>query len=278
VYLPSAPGRIAGYGTSGLAGNPNDLALLLNLTLPFLVALQARGGAWWVRAGAALIALLAVAAIVVTFSRSGFLTLATIAVIYLAQAARRGRVGLAAMVVTAALGGFILSPSGYGTRLSTVGDIETDPTGSAQDRWSDMVVATTFVLEHPVIGAGLGMDYLALNDERGERWLSVHNVYLNYAVDLGLPGLVLFLLLFAGCLRAAGIVERTRRAAGVDDLLTRLAGAARVSLIAFAVAAVFYPVAYNAYFYFIAGLALAARQAAGGSVPRTQGDEAAYAR
>jgi hypothetical protein len=89
---------------------------------------------------------------------------------------------------------------------------------------------------------------------------------------------VLFLLLFAGCLRAAGIVERTRRAAGVDDLLTRLAGAARVSLIAFAVAAVFYPVAYNAYFYFIAGLALAARQAAEGSVPKTEGDETAYAR
>jgi O-antigen ligase len=92
----------------------------------------------------------------------------------------------------------------------------------------------------------------------------VHNAYLNYAVDLGLPGLALFLMLCVGCLRAARRVERERQAAGVDDVTTRLAGAARISLIAFGLAAFFYPVAYNAYFYYIGGLALAARQAAGG--------------
>jgi O-antigen ligase len=263
VYLPTAPGRIAGYGTSGLAGNPNDLALLLNLILPFVVALATRSAAWWARVAAAGIALISVAAVIITFSRSGFLTLAAIGAIYLAQAARRGRFGLAALVVAGGLAGLLAAPAGYGARLSTVGDIDTDPTGSAQNRWSDTVVAASFVVEHPLVGAGLGMDYLALNRERGARWLSVHNAYLNYAVDLGLPGLALFLMLCVGCLRAARRVERERQAAGVDDVTTRLAGAARISLIAFGLAAFFYPVAYNAYFYYIGGLALAARQAAG---------------
>jgi hypothetical protein len=52
-----------------------------------------------------------------------------------------------------------------------------------------VVVAAGFVARHPVIGAGVGMDVLALNELRGPVWLSVHNVYLNYAVDLGLVGL-----------------------------------------------------------------------------------------
>lgn len=262
VYLPNAPGRIAGYGTSGLAGNPNDLALLLNLILPFLVVLVATTASWWGRALALGITVLAVGAVMVTFSRSGFITLAVIGLLYLWQAARRGRAGLAAMVVMGALAALLLAPAGYGDRLSTVGNIETDRTGSAQNRWRDMVVATGFVIEHPIIGAGVGMDYLALNDRRGALWLSVHNAYLNYAVDLGLPGLALFLGLFVGCVRAASRIERARRAGGAHDVLGRLAGAARISLLAFAAAAFFYPVAYNAYFYYIAGLALAVRQVA----------------
>ena len=54
----------------------------------------------------------------------------------------------------------------------------------------------------PVVVTGIAVscrdhctEMLALNDERGARWLSVHNAYLNYAVDLGLPGLTLFLML-----------------------------------------------------------------------------------
>jgi O-antigen ligase len=274
VYLPTAPGRIAGYGTSMLAGNPNDLALLLNLIIPFLIALTGRGGALWTRGFAALVALLAAAAVVVTFSRSGFITLAAIALLYLWHAARRGRAGLAVGVVVVALGVLVLAPAGYGTRLSTVGDINTDPTGSAQDRWRDMRVATGFVLEHPFVGAGLGMDFLALNERRGARWLSVHNAYLNYAVDLGVLGLGLFLAIFAGCVRRAGAVERARRAAGIDDVVTRLAGAARISLIAFGVAAFFYPVAYHAYFYYVGGLALAVPQVmAGEALPAPSNED-----
>jgi O-antigen ligase len=264
VYLPTAPGRIRGYGTSMLAGNPNDLALLLNLIIPFLIALAGRGGAVWRRGLAAGLALVAAAAVVVTFSRSGFITLATLALLYLWHAARRGRAGVAVGVFVVALGVLTLAPAGYGTRLSTVSDIDTDPTGSAQDRWRDMVVASGFVVEHPVIGAGLGMDFLALNERRGARWLSVHNVYLNYAVDLGVLGLALFIAIFIGSVRRTGAVERDRRAAGIDDVVTRIAGAARISLVAFAVAAFFYPVAYHAYFYYVAGLALAVSQVAAG--------------
>ena len=270
VFLASAPGRIVGYGTSGLAGNPNDLALLLNLVIPILVALSVgqRGARRWLALG---IAAVCVAAVIATFSRSGFLTLATTAVLCLWRMVRENRLGAAALIVAAILGAVLLAPSGYAARLSTVTDIQTDTTQSAQNRWRDTVVAAEFVVRHPVIGAGAGMDYLALNDLRGAAWLSVHNAYLNYAVDLGLPGLVLFLWLLSTSF--AGVWRVERRGGPAGDALAPMAAAVRISLSAFAVAACFYPIAYHAYFYYIAGLAVAIPRIAGSNAAPAAGAE-----
>ena len=48
-----------------------------------------------------------------------------------------------------------------------------------------------------------------------------------------------------------------------DERLAAMAGAVRISLIAFGVAAFFYPVAYYFYFYYLAGLAVALRNTSG---------------
>jgi O-antigen ligase len=85
----------------------------------------------------------------------------------------------------------------------------------------------------------------------------VHNVYLQYAVDLGVPGLILFLWLFVSVFRR---VRRVRRLSKRDSTLRGIGAAAagvQTALCAFAVAALFYPVAYQFYFFLIAGLALA---------------------
>jgi O-antigen ligase len=141
-------------------------------------------------------------------------------------------------------------------RLGTIVNTTNDQTGSAQERERDAGVALAYVLHHPVVGAGLGQDALALNELRGPTWTEVHNVYLNYAVDLGLPGLGLFLLLLIGCVTSAARVRD--RSAGLPALreLSALAEAIRITLVAFAVAAFFHPVAYQFYFYYFAGLAV----------------------
>jgi O-antigen ligase len=100
---------------------------------------------------------------------------------------------------------------------------------------------------------------LALNAERGPRWVNVHNVYLQHAVDLGLPGLALFLLLLGACLGSASRAEAAARARPGLAPVFHLAAGIRVSLIGFAVAALFHPSAYHFYFYYVAGLAVAAR-------------------
>ena len=42
----------------------------------------------------------------------------------------------------------------------------------------------------------MGIELLVLNETVGSKWRAVHNTYLEYAVDLGVPGLALFVLLF----------------------------------------------------------------------------------
>ena len=108
------------------------------------------------------------------------------------------------------------------------------------------------------VGGGVGMNALTLNQERGFGWSAIHNVYLEYAVELGIPGLILFLLLLVGCVKSVALVQR--RCAGVPALreLFYLAEGIQISLIAFSLAAFFHPVAYHLYFYYIAALAVAA--------------------
>lgn len=264
---PDGAGRIAGYG-DGLAGNPNDLALVLALTIPLTAALASSAASRVARLLATTILGMGIVAVMATFSRAGFVALVVVGMLWLAAQLRRRPLRAVGALVLAATLAWAMVPAGYGARLTTMTDIESDPTGSAQERWRDMGVATSYMLDHPVVGAGLGMDILALNELRGATWRRVHNAYLNYGVDLGLPGLGLFLLLLWTVIRGVRRVER-RDAAGE---LGALAGGLRIALVTFAVAAFFYPVAYHFYFYSLAGMAVAAVR-----IERTRGVPAARA-
>ncbi len=254
--------RIVGY-QAPLTANPNDLALMLNIILPLSVALL------WIHrrplARAVLLGAIAldVVAVVATFSRTGFLTLATLLAGYLWKLGRRaervwafGALGVGLFCLL-----FFL-PAGYFSHLGTIANVSGDPTGSAQARLQDMIAAAKWALANPLFGAGLGMNVLALNEARGATWRHVHNVYLEHAADLGLPGLLLFLLLFAGCMASVGRVQQRLQATGAAPDLFHLAEGIQLSLAGFAVAAFFHPVAYNFYFYYLGGLALAVRNLA----------------
>jgi hypothetical protein len=250
--------RIVGYDAP-LALNPNDLALLLNLIIPLGVALFLLSRNPAARAAAAGLIALAADAVICTFSRAGFLTLGAMFVIYAWKLRRRREAPWVwgALVVVLAL--MPLLPSGYVSRISTIVDIESDSTGSSQARWADTQAALRLVLRNPVIGAGIGQNILALNEERGPTWTEVHNVYLVYAVDLGLPGLALFILLLGSSLRSTRLAQRY--AAGAPELhdLSYLAEGIQISLLAFSVAALFHPGGYHFGFYYFAGLAVATR-------------------
>jgi putative inorganic carbon (hco3(-)) transporter len=261
--------RIYGYmGGSGIVANPNDLALMLNLTIPIAAAMMIGSRHLAARAVAAFAMLLSIAGVIVTFSRAGFLTLAATAVMLLAVLIRRHSAGAATFLVAVALIAPVLVPDGYLDRLSTITDIEADATGSAQGRWQDVVMAAGIVSQNPIIGAGIGNDMLALNEYRGRAtFRSVHNAYLQYAVDLGLPGLLLFAWLYIKCFRDARRIERQARHDPTARSLGPIAAGVQVSLVSFFVAAMFHPIAYQFYFFMIGGLAVALKHTACSTSP-----------
>lgn len=252
--------RIVSYDAA-LSSNPNDLALLLNLLLPLSVANLLSARTTWLRVLCTGVIAINVVAVVVTFSRAGFLGLATIIAAYFVRMIRRRGAdrAWALGILFAAVLAMPLVPSSYVDRLSTVKSVESDPTGSAQARWRDIVAAVQFVSEHPVIGAGLGMDVLALNQVRGAKWVQVHNVYLEYAVDLGVLGATLFLLLFSGVFKGVRSSRKALAGLAAHRELFLLVEALETSVIVFAISGFFYPVAYHFFFYYIGGLALGAR-------------------
>lgn len=249
--------RVAGY-SAGLTENPNDMALMLNLILCLCIALLLDARRRTVKVLLACIAGLLVVAIIATFSRAGFLTLGVIGLSYawfLRTRPQRVWVPVLLALVVLALP---LVPASYFERIDTISNIEADSSGSAQTRLQDMKVALKLGITNPLVGAGIGMDELVMNEARGETWTKIHNVYLQYLVELGLPGLVLFLLLYHKCLAATGEIRGRHGAKADPGSLFHIAQGLRVSLLAFAVAALFHPVAYHFYFYFFAGLAVAA--------------------
>src|SRR4030095_16669830 len=148
-----------------------------------------------------------------------------------------------------------LLPDGYVERLSTITNIDEDKTGSAQGRWRDDKRAVGVSAQHPLIGVGIGQDVLAMNDARAiDTWRRVHNAFLQYGVDLGIPGFVLFAWLNLLCFRTARAVEKRASRDPSHRSLALLAAGIQISLVAFAVGAMFHPIAYQFYFFTVRGV------------------------
>lgn len=245
--------RVAGY-LAGLTENPNDMALMLNLLLPLAIALAIDADKRLPKLIYFAVSVLIVLGVISTFSRGGFLTLITIGLCYGWSMKKYLSQFLLPVIVIFGIGGASLLPDDYINRISTITSIESDETGSAQVRLHDMKSAMKHAITHPLIGSGVGMNELTMNDIRGETWTEIHNVYLQILLELGAPGLILYLMLLK---RAFG-ATRCATTEGQPHPLAPLKRGLRISLIAFCVAALFHPVAYHFYFYIIAGIAFAA--------------------
>lgn len=259
---------------TGLATDPNNLALMTIFVLPLVVffLLRARSPLWRVLMVPLL--LVNVAAVGTTFSRGGFAVLIICGIFLLAEHARRlrprhfGFVALAASV--AALLVISLVPANYWARQKSLGRGVAADTAIAR-RASYLVVGKEAVWAAPLFGAGPGAfqdlyaaspfaRMFAKEDSEGffERFYRrrAHNTYLEVAVGTGIPSLLLFLVLlgraYGNYSRAAAAFERK------NDPWT--AGLVRSYRIGFLVVAVYFLIYSDLYHKYLL-LALALSQA-----------------
>jgi len=234
----------------GIYSNPNDLAFAIVLSLPFclMFLLTARGA---FRKLVWAIAMLAMAAaLVLTASRGGFITLIVAGAVCLWHFGVKGKrvylIAASALVVViliAVAGGPLKSRF-----ASTLSDDDADTTQAAsahasyENRKYLMSRAIEGIEHYPILGIG-PMNFMVYSLD----WHEVHMTYLEIAVEGGFPSLLLYLLFFSCGFRNLHLVMK-RKDLGPD--LKLFAWALHSSLVGFIVGALFSPEAYQFFPYF----------------------------
>lgn len=262
-------GRVTG-AVGGLFGNPNDMALNMVAFLPLAIVLALGRGHVLLRAVALVGVPVIAAAIVFSKSRGGTVGLVAMLLVLLYQL-RRLRPGVAALVVACSLAAIPMLPASFTDRMSSITNPEEDPTGSREARKRLLREGYAAFLENPVFGLGAGQFQNYSPERREEAWRETHNAVLQVAAELGIGGLVVFVLVvgsgFAVALRAGAalrLARRRHRARAPDararrDPLELYAAAVIASLTGWLVAAMFASVAYYWTLYLVLGLAAALR-------------------
>lgn len=253
-YGDSFGKRIQGWGT--MFSNPNDFASVLTVMIPFAIifALTRPGFRSLFYLGCAVGASIAV---ILTFSRSGFLGLvlscATIA--WKLSRGRRLKTILAALVFAVVL--LMAMPGKYVGRLSTIFNPETDTTHSAQERQQVAKRAAELAVRRVAVGIGMGNFHTySIKD------MLAHNSYLETAAELGLAGLIAYLIVIFAPLRSLRRIELETREDGArpEWELHVISVCLQASLVAYIIFGLFGSVQYMNFLYFTVGYAVALRR------------------
>jgi O-antigen ligase len=253
-YGASFSHRISGWGT--MIGNPNDLASVLNVLLPFTVifALQRRGWArWFYFACAGLVAI----AVLLTFSRSGFIGLVAAGGVLAWKLARGHRVRILFAAAGLAVVLLMVMPGTYWVRLATISIPEADTTHSAQERQLLMKRAAELALKRSIVGVGMGNFHIYSLHEK-----AAHNSYLETTAELGVIGLIAYLVLIFAPIRSLRRIEQETASAGArpEPEIHLISVCLQASFVAYIVYGFFGSVQYMYFLYFSVAYAVALRR------------------
>jgi putative inorganic carbon (hco3(-)) transporter len=193
--------RIKGMG-EGLFGNPNDLAICLNMLLPLAVVLgmTSRGIRRLIFLGGALVMF---AGIIFTYSRGGFLGIIATFLFMVWKLSKRKRIRTLVLVVVSVAVLLPVLPGSYSKRILTIFESESDTTGSSHARKELLMQTVSLAMKRPIIGVGMGN--LPVYSNHG---MVAHNSYAEIAAELGIFGLLAYLVVILAPFRSLGRLEK----------------------------------------------------------------------
>jgi O-antigen ligase len=270
----------AGPLADGAAGNlrfsagsstydPNDLALLLVMLLPLLLYLMStsRPLTQMLISGFMIVSLYG---IVLTQSRAGFLALIGVGTLFLVRSRlssmSKVTIALAAVVVFG-----MLASGAYWDRMATIGNPESELDRTGAGRTEIWKTGLVLLATHPL---GLGIDGFVTAEGLYHggigKWSAAHNSFLQIGVELGVAGLIVFLLMIARTLQdlrtlqakpkkitVPGDLRKQEEARGSPNLIGPLAAALEISLWGFVMGGFFLSQAYSGLLYIVLALSLA---------------------
>ena len=246
--------RIGG-AIRGLFGNSNDLALHLVTMVPLAIGFAFSYKGLFRRLLYLGFAVLFVSAIVVTFSRGGFLGLMVASLVLVRKIGRKNKFLSTGALVVALLALLTLAPATYTGRLGTIFSSSSDVTGSSSQRTEILKRSVWVTLRYPLFGVGMGNFHFKSVHE-----LVTHNAYTQISSEMGIPALVIYLMLMIYPLRRLREIEAQTMDLPEKRKLHYWSIGIQASIVAYMVSSFFGAVAYQWYIYYLVGYAVAVRR------------------
>ncbi len=262
-FITSGGGhKILGIATSMISDN-NHFAVGLLMVVPILFYLYQSSARPVVRLGFLFTFILTTVTVMGTFSRGGFVGLATVGV-WMVFTSRRKLTSLF-FVVSAAGALYLLAPDAWFERIDTINNAGEDD--SFIGRVIAWKISTAIALSNPIFGGGfhavqalpvwtafrdsIGFLSFIATPEPGVVGRAAHSIYFEILGDMGFVGLLLFIAIGVnGWMTALSIKRLT---AGRPELLWArdLADMLRVSLLVYSVSGAAVSMGYFELFYTI---------------------------
>lgn len=256
-------------------GDNNGVALGMFMLIPLFVALVATSKTTWEkRIHQFFIVGLAYRGIS-TYSRGGFLAGGVLAVLTVVRSRHKVRT----TIVLVALVAVVLSvmPEKFFDRMQTITASDEDRDSSALGRLHYWQVAQEMVKAKPLTGVGFnGFRDSYSSYEFEEGWgtnRSPHSAWFGVMAEMGIPGIVLFVLILLGAINSTRRVRRSALESG-NASLAAYATALQSAFLVYTMGATFLSAQYNEMFWHLIGLSIALERiqresavATGGSRP-----------
>ena len=248
--LESHDARIAG-SIKGIFENSNDLAMHMVSMIPIAVALGLSSRNILKKLVYLGATGLMVGAVVVTFSRGGFIGLVAASLLLVRRLGKKNRVATTGAMVFAVIMFLAMAPGAFSSRLATIFNSSADLTGSSSQRTEVLKRSIWVALRYPLTGVGIGNF-----KHKSPRNLETHNAYTQVAAEMGLAAMVVYILFLVHPLKRLRLIENESYSKKEQTRFYYLAIGLQASLVGFMVSSFFGAVAYHWYVYYLVGYAV----------------------
>lgn len=223
-------------GLAGAFGDNNGYAVAMAMVAPLLFAASQNLNQKWLRRGFLVAAPLTALAVISTFSRGGFLAVATAGLTLAFLQRQKARGGLIAVVIAVPVITFMVSQDGYLDRLQTIRTYESTNEESALSRLHFWSVALSMAADNP-LGVGLfnyeaAYDHYDTSDGEFGSHRSVHSSHFQVLAETGFLGFAVFEGLLVYAFVSAARIRRRALTPSLDPADARLFLTAANGLIA----------------------------------------------
>jgi len=260
----------AAVRVAGRAGHSNWLALILLVVLPMNVYWYFQAKTFLRKSLVLLLVLLEIGVLVLTFTRTGLIVGGLVVLLLIARgmlkiSPLKISFGLLAIIVA-----FSMLPNAYRERVLSPKQYTQSKSVSARITLQE--AAARYAIQHPFFGLGVGgfgLEFVREGSETAAQmryvvqagtwpaiFIGTHNMYLQVLADTGIAGFILYAFFFVIMMRGLFRMHAQYKK-NDDDTGMIITGSLIVSLITFALCAIFLHALHQPIWWIIAGLAIA---------------------